>query len=163
MLNQQVTISQEELDKLLNLPAVKFNLPITDQTYASFIGLVGKPNTRGRRVGVYVFTHIASGQMHVGSSNSLSRRLWQYFDKNNGFNNKTSGLLLPLMVKDGLSAFTFKIFVMPPEYSSEYYYLFLEQYFLLNKSFNLNTQRIVNFRVILGTNVYMYDLKCKTL
>ena len=45
----------------------------------------------------------------------------------------------------------------------EYYYLFLEQYYLLNKEFNLNTQRIVNFRVNQGKNVYIYDLEGITL
>jgi hypothetical protein len=89
----------------------------------------------------------------------LSRRLNQYFDKNALFNNKTSGLLLPLIEKDGLNAFTLEIFVIPSELFSKYYHLFLEQYFLLDKRFNLNTQRIVNFRVNQGTKIFMYDLE----
>lgn len=52
---------------------------------------------------------------------------------------------------------------MPSEFASKYYYLFLEQYFLLDKRFNLNTQRIVNFRVNQGTKIFMYDLEYKTL
>jgi hypothetical protein len=55
--SQQVSITEEELAKLLSLPAVEFNLPIENQTYASFAGLVGKPKSRGRYVGVYIFTH----------------------------------------------------------------------------------------------------------
>jgi len=51
---------------------------------------------------------------------------------------------------------------MPSEFSSDYYFLFLEQYFLLHESFNLNTQRIVNFRVNQGNRIYLYDLKGKT-
>jgi len=39
----------------------------------------------------------------------------------------------------------------------------LEQYHLLNKKFNLNTQRIVNFRVNQGKKIYIYDLDGKTL
>lgn len=50
-----------------------------------------------------------------------------------------------------------------PEFSSDYDYLFLEQYYLLHRSFNLNTQRIVNFRVNQGNSIYLYDLKGETL
>lgn len=35
--------------------------------------------------------------------------------------------------------------------------MFLEQYHLLNSCFNLNTQRVVNFRVNQGNTVYLYD------
>ena len=39
----------------------------------------------------------------------------------------------------------------------------MEQYYLLHKSFNLNTQRIVHFRVNQGNPIYLYDLKGNTL
>lgn len=52
---------------------------------------------------------------------------------------------------------------MPPELSSGFYFLFLEQYHLLNKRFNLNTQRVVNFRVNQGTDIYLYDIEGKIL
>jgi len=39
----------------------------------------------------------------------------------------------------------------------------LEQYHLLNKRFNLNTQRVVNFRVNQGTDIYLYDIEGKIL
>lgn len=71
LLNQNVSITQEELDKLLKLPAVEFNLPIENHTYASFASLVGKPKSRGHYVGVFIFTHIPTGRKYVGSSNSL--------------------------------------------------------------------------------------------
>lgn len=68
--------------------------------------------------------------MYVGSSNMLGRRLSQYFDHNKRFiNKKDSGLLLPLIDKEGFSAFTLKIYVMPADLSSGFYFLFLEQYF----------------------------------
>lgn len=85
----------------------------------------------------------------MGSSNSLSRRLDQYFTFKH-LNQENSGKLLPFIKKDGFSNFSLEIFVMPATLSSDYYFLFLEQYFLLHKSFNLNTQRIVNFRVNQG-------------
>ena len=78
--NQGVHITQAELNKLKSIPGVKFTLPFNNQTYISFTSLVGKPKTRLRKAGVYIFTHKETGKKYVGSSNSLSRRLFQYFD-----------------------------------------------------------------------------------
>ena len=52
---------------------------------------------------------------------------------------------------------------MPEELSSDYNFLFLEQYHLLDSNFNLNTQRVVNFRVNQGNTVYLYDFEGKIL
>lgn len=52
---------------------------------------------------------------------------------------------------------------MPSEFASDYSFLFLEQYYLLHECFNLNTQRIVNFRVNQGKPIYLYNLKGNTL
>lgn len=64
--------------------------------------------------------------------------------------------------KEGLSAFTLQVIVVPSSYP-KFSYCFLEQYFLLDESFNLNTQKIVNFRVNQGFKVFLYNLECKTL
>lgn len=161
LINQDVSISQKELDELLRIKSVSFALPLNDQTYPAYYSLIGRPKTRGRRAGVYIFTHIASGSKYVGSSNSLSRRLDQYFKPNSEFNKY--GLLLPLLKKEGFVAFNLEIFVMPKEFSKDYYYLFLEQYYLLKKEFNLNSQKIVNFRVNQGTSIFLYDRDSKIL
>lgn len=161
LINQKVSISQKELDKLLDIKGVGFELPLNNQTYPAYHSLIGKPKTRGRRTGIYIFTHIGSGSKYVGSSNSLSRRLDQYFNPNPEFNKY--GLLLPLLEKEGLAAFKLEIFVMPKELSKDYYFLFLEQYYLLKKEFNLNTQKIVNFRVNQGTNIFLYNKDKKIL
>jgi hypothetical protein len=61
-------------------------------------------------------------------------------------NQEDSGLLLPLIKKEGFDKFSLGILVMPPpKLANNDYFLFLEQYYLLHESFNLNTQRIVNF------------------
>lgn len=52
---------------------------------------------------------------------------------------------------------------MPLEFSSDYYFLFLEQYYVLHKDFDLNTLRIVNFRVNQGNKTYLYDSEGQTL
>ncbi len=57
LLNQKVSINQKELDDLLNLPSVKFDLPITNETYPSLLALVGKPASRRSNAGVYIFSH----------------------------------------------------------------------------------------------------------
>jgi len=172
--NQKVSITEAELAILKNIPGVIFKLPLNDQTYPSFEGLVGKPNIRGIKAGVYIFTHIASGAKYVGSSNSLSRRLDQYFTFKH-FNQKNSGLLIPLIKEEGFEAFNLEVLVIPENIGLEFKdsnnlnfnfpYLFLEQYYLLlhAEKFNLNTQRIVNFRVNQGKTVYLYSLDGKIL
>lgn len=144
--NQGVSIDGEELEKLKKISGVKFDLPIDDQTKGAFGSLIGKPSGRSWKAGVYVFTHKATGNSYVGSSNNLSRRLDQYFTLKH-IQPKTSGLLLPLIEKYGFQAFSLEIFVMPEELAKDYYFLFLEQYYILTQNYSLNTQQIVNFRV----------------
>lgn len=162
LLNQKVAISQKELDELLSLPSVKYDLPFSDETYPSLLALIRKPHSKRSNAGVYIFTHKSTGNKYVGSSNDLARRFKQYFDKHLLFANKSSGLLMPLINQEGLKAFNLQVIVVSSTYP-KHSHCFLEQYFLLDKSFNLNTQRIVNFRVNQGLKVFLYDLDCKTL
>lgn len=78
---QGVTISQKELDELLKLPSVNFDLPITEEMYPSLLALIRKPQSKRSKTGVYIFTHKQTGNKYVGSTNDLARRLNQYFDK----------------------------------------------------------------------------------
>lgn len=78
--NQGVSITQKELNSLLNIKGVTFDLPFDSQTFPALFGLVGKPKSRRPKAGIYIFTHLATGRKYVGSSNSLSRRLEQYFN-----------------------------------------------------------------------------------
>nr|ATI20502.1 GIY-YIG endonuclease [Juglanconis juglandina] len=162
LLNQKVSISQKELDELLSLPSVNFYLPITNQTYPGLLGLIGKPGSRRSNSGVYIFSHKYSDKKYVGSSNDLARRFKQYFEKKILFNNKDTGVLLPLIEKEELISFTLQVTVIPSSYS-KFSHCFLEQYYLLNKEFNLNTHKIVNFRVNQGFKIYLYDKDCKIL
>jgi len=161
LVNQGVSISQEDLDKLKSIPGVKFDLPLNDETFTAFINLVGRQ--RSQKKGIYIFTHLASGSKYVGSSGNLSYRIFRYF--RHVFNNNiNSGLILPMLREQGLKAFSLEIFIMPKELSSGKYYLFLEQYHLLNKlKFDLNTQRIVQFKTNQDSKIYIYDLEEKFL
>ena len=160
--NQKVLITESELERLKKIPGVKFDLPLNDETYPSFETLVGKPNARGYKSGIYIFTHLPTGSKYVGSSNSLSRRLDQYLTFKH-INQKNSGQLLPLMKTEGFDKFSLEIFIMPIEFSSGFYYLFLEQYYLLNREFNLNTLKVVNAGSSKGDGVYIYNLTCSAL
>ena len=80
--NQGVSITQKKLNILLNIKGVTFDLPFDSQTFPALFGLVGKPKSRRPKAGIYIFTHLATGRKYVGSSNSLSRRLEQYFNPN---------------------------------------------------------------------------------
>lgn len=162
LLNQKVSISQEKLDVLLSLPSVNFDLPITDQTYPALLALIGKPGSKRSKAGIYIFSHKHSDKKYVGSSNDLARRFKQYFEKNVLFNNKDTGILLPMLEKEELKAFTLDVTVIPSSYP-KYSHCFLEQYYLLDKNFNLNTHKIVNFRVNQWFNIYLYDKDCKIL
>lgn len=78
--------------------------------------------------------------------------------------NKNSGKFLPFLLEEGFSKFSLKIYAMTEEFpSNNYSFLFLEQYHLLHKQFDFNTQRIVNFRLNQGNRVYLYDLEGNTL
>lgn len=90
--NQGISITQDDLNKIKKIPGVKFDLPLSDQTYRALVGLIGRPNTRGWKAGVYIFTLKFTGQKYVGSSNSLSRRLDQYFNFKH-LNHNNSGQL----------------------------------------------------------------------
>ena len=162
LLNQKVSITQQELDELLSLPKVNFDLPLSDNTYPALLGLIGKPGSKRSKAGIYVFSHKYSDKKYVGSSNDLARRFKQYFEKNALFYNKDTGMLLPMIEKENLKAFTLEVTVIPSSFSN-YAHCFLEQYLLLDKRFNLNTHKIVNFRVNQGFKIYLYDKHCKTL
>jgi group I intron endonuclease len=80
------------------------------------LALVGKPQSRRSKTGVYIFTHKVTNSKYVGSINDLSRRFKQYFEKNVLFNNKATGLLLPLIEKDGFESFILEIIIIPSSY-----------------------------------------------
>jgi len=56
LVNKQVFITQEVLNKLKGIPGVKFDLPLNNETIGAFIALVGRQ--RSQKSGIYVFTHL---------------------------------------------------------------------------------------------------------
>ena len=157
--NQNISVSPDKLDSLLKVEGVELSLPITKDNQSFFDSLVGISKYSGY-VGVYVFVHKATGSMYVGSSNLLRRRLEYYFQT--GLR-KPVGNLLPLIEKDGLSAFKLIVYKLNTDRFKVSDCLLLEQYMLLDKRYNLNKLRVVNFGPQSGKSVYVYDLSCTIL
>lgn len=153
---------QSWYDKGLKTIALKtsvLTLAVSLALFALFSKLVGKTKYSGF-VGVYVFIHIATGSMYVGSSNLLRRRMDYYFKTDT---RHMGGKFLPLLNKDGISAFKVKIFKLDMNKFKAEDCLVLEQYLLLDKKYDLNTLRVVNFGPQSGNSIYVYDLSCTIL
>lgn len=100
---------------------------------------MGLPHSKVQTQGVYIFTRLTTGQKYVGSSFQLSFRLKGYLNQTH----KDTGKLIPLIKEIGLSEFKLEVISLP--YYSEFRpEIVLEQYYLLDPSFNLNTVRIAN-------------------
>ena len=156
LLNQNLSVTDSKLEDLLKVKGVDLDLPIsTPEKYQLLAQLTGKSKYKGFS-GVYIFTHKNTGQKYVGSSNLLRRRMEYYFKGE-------FGKFLPLLHKEGLKAFSLKIFKLDSNIFSNQDALILEQYYLLNKEFNLNTLRVINAGSSKGDAVYVYDLTCSTL
>lgn len=154
--HQNISITKEKLQELLKIEGVEIDLPVEeDKTLLN--QLTGNSKYKGY-MGVYIFIHTASGQKYVGSSNLLRRRMKYYFKGDFPL----VGKFLPLLHKEGLEAFKLVIFKLDDTKFSSKDALFLEQYYLLQKEFNLNTLRIVNAGPSKGKGVYVYDLNCET-
>lgn len=157
--NQKLKVSDSKLEELLKVKGVEVEIPInTPENKKLFEELTGKSNYKGL-FGVYIFIHKNTEQKYVGSSNSLKRRMGYYFKSDFPL----AGKFLPLLKKEGLKAFKLIIFKLDSNKFSIKDALILEQYFLLNDEFNLNTLRVVNAGSSKGEAVYVYDITCNTL
>ena len=148
-----LVISQDTLDFNVNKPRLKFeNLNVNTIKTDKFLNNIGTIRNECCRVGVYIWTHIPTGSMYVGSSTFLARRLIGYFKGTH----VEVGKFIPLLKKEGLKAFSLEIIPLTDNYTDSLE-LSIEQYFLLQSIFNLNVLKVVN--KISGSRskaVYMY-------
>jgi GIY-YIG catalytic domain len=163
LLNQNLSVTNLKLKELLKIKGVEIDLPIyTTAGYKLLAELTGKSKYKGL-FGVYVFIHKNTGQKYVGSSNLLRRRMDYYFKGKFPL----AGKFISILHKEGLEAFKLLIFKLDSNKFSIQDALILEQYYLLDKEFNLNTLRVVNTGSSAlkraGDSIYVYDLKCSTL
>lgn len=130
------------------------DLPIhTAENNKLLAELTGKSKHKGFSV-VYIFIHKNTAQKYTGSSNLLRRRMDYYFKGDFAL----VGKFLPLLIRSKLKGFKLIIFKLDSNKFSNQDGLILEQYYLLNKEFNLNTLKLVNPGSSKGDAVYVYDL-----
>ena len=135
-----ITITDEKLKDLINTPGFIItnlnNKKITKKVLKDKLGI---PNGKQRIPGIYIFTHLTTGRRYVGSSSELAFRLNGYIN----LTHRKSGLLIPLLKKEKLKNFSLEIFPFYNNYTkgSE---IVLQQYYLLDSSFTLNTIRVAN-------------------
>lgn len=134
-----VLVGEDTLNSLLTMPRLVFFDLHKKETLDLIYDKLGTPHSKIQSQGVYIFTCLSTGQKYVGSSSQLAFRLKGYINKTH----KSTGKLIPLIEEVGLSKFKLEVICLPyyPEFKSE---IVLEQYFLLDPSFNLNTIRVAN-------------------
>jgi len=154
LLNQNFLVTNSKLKELLKVKQVEMDLPIhTAENNKLLAELTGKSKHKGFSV-VYIFIHKNTAQKYTGSSNLLRRRMDYYFKGDFAL----VGKFLPLLIRSKLKGFKLIIFKLDSNKFSNQDGLILEQYYLLNKEFNLNTLKLVNPGSSKGDAVYVYDL-----
>jgi hypothetical protein len=149
-----IKITKHELESLINTTSFTLtNLNQKSITKEILKDKLGLPNSKQRIPGIYIFTHVSTGRKYVGSSSQLAFRLNGYIN----LSHRESGLLIPILKKEGLKNFSLQVFPFYHNYikGSE---VVLEQYYLLDSSFTLNTIRVANNPS--GSNsksLYMYN------
>lgn len=136
--NNNIKITEEILKDILNNPEYNFYNLNLNETIKSIETLIGLPSNKIQIAGVYIFIHKKTGDKYVGSSSQLAVRLNGYLKNKH----RSIGLLIP-QLKYNLDKFYLKIIPLSDNYEfrSE---IVLEQYYLLDATFNLNTIRVVN-------------------
>ena len=135
-----IKITEQELKSLIDTASFTLtNLNQKSITKNVLKDKLGLPNSKQRIPGIYIFTHTTTGRKYVGSSSQLAFRLNGYIN----LSHRKSGLLIPLLHKEGLKNFSLQVFPFYHNYikGSE---IALEQYYLLDSSFTLNTIRVAN-------------------
>ena len=134
-----ILVSEETLNSLINMPRMVFNDLHKKETRTLIDDKLGLPHSKTQRRGVYIFTCLDTNQKYVGSSSQLALRLRGYLNKTH----KDTGQLIPLIDQKGLAWFRLEVICLPyyPEFRPE---IVLEQYFLLDPTFNLNTIKVAN-------------------
>lgn len=134
-----ISINDEMLNSLINTPSIIIKNLDKNESKKIFKDNIGLPSSKIQIPGVYIFTHKITGDKYVGSSSQLAIRLSGYLN----YTHKPIGKFVPLMLKDKLSNFTLEVIPLVNNYNfrSE---IVLEQYYLLDPSFNLNTIRVAN-------------------
>ena len=148
-----IRITEIELKYLVKTTGFVLNNLDKDETMKTLKERIGSPSGKIQIPGIYIFKHKVTGDKYVGSCSQLAIRLDGYLKEKH----RVTGLLIPLLNKEKL--FNFSLEVIPLSSSSKFKSeIVLEQYYLLDPSFNLNTVKVANNPS--GSNakpLYMYN------
>jgi GIY-YIG catalytic domain len=148
-----IKVTDIELNQLKNCPIYTFDLSDPINLKNKIKDLIGSVGSKKQIPGIYIFVHKNTQSKYVGSSSQLAVRLNGYFLKKH----KSIGLFLPLLYRESLNNFILKIIPLN-KYKIKGSEIILEQYYLLDSSFNLNRIKVVNNPS--GSNskeLYMYN------
>lgn len=148
-----IKITDKILNDLLNTSRFVLNDLDKDESIKTLKDKIGSPTAKIQTPGVYIFKNKKTGQKYVGSSSQLAVRLNGYFKDRH----RAIGKLVPLLKGGNLTNFALEVIPLKNnfEFRSE---IVLEQYYLLDPSFNLNTVKVANNPS--GSNakpLYMYN------
>jgi hypothetical protein len=147
-----INVTEKLLKDILSKPGFVFDHLDKDETIEKLKAIIGSPSNKIQIPGVYFFKHKLTGDKYVGSSSQLAIRLNGYLkDKH-----RTIGLLIP-QLKGNLVNFIVEVIPLYDNYEFRSD-IVLEQYYLLDPSFNLNTVKVANNPS--GSNakpLYMYN------
>ena len=134
-----ILVSEDTLSSLISMPRFVFTNLDSIETRCLIQDKLGLPHSKTQVRGVYIFTCLETNQKYVGSSSQLAFRLRGYLNQTH----KSSGRLIPLIKAKSLANFKLEVICLPdyPEFRPE---IVLEQYFLLDPSFSLNTIKVSN-------------------
>ena len=134
-----ISITEDLLNSLINVPSIIIKNLLQNETKKILKDNIGLPSSKIQIPGVYIFKHKITGEKYVGSSSQLAIRLSGYLN----YTHKPIGKFTPLLFKDRLSNFTLEVIPLVNNYNfrSE---IVLEQYYLLDPSFTLNTIKVAN-------------------
>ena len=134
-----ILVSEDTLNSLINMPRFVFTNLDKIETRRLIQDKLGLPHSKTQVRGVYIFTCIDTNEKYLGSSCQLPLRLRGYFNQTD----KISGKLIPLIKAKSLASFKLEVICLP-DYSEFRPEIVLEQYFLLDPSFKLNTIKVSN-------------------
>jgi hypothetical protein len=135
----KISITEEILNSLIKAPSILIKNLDSNESKKILKITIGSPSIKVQIPGVYIFKNKITGEKYVGSSSQLAVRISAYLN----YTHKPTGKLVPLLLKERLSNFTLKVIPLINNYDfrSE---IVLEQYYLLDPSFKLNTIKVAN-------------------
>jgi hypothetical protein len=146
-----LSITQEELDILISINKVEFELPL-DKTSDFLLEVIGRSlkkshpdSTSNQFVGVYMLTNKITGELYVGSSIDLGTRIRHYFKPSVLYNNKRA--IIQSLREYGVENFSLAVYKIDPilfdgEFKPLDFSRALEQYYIFTKNPVLNTIKV---------------------